>query len=99
MGFVLSKELDNGMIAEYYKISCLVIDNSNNFSTCTVELYKDHIARNTHKSPIAYYKYSFAIEDNPCTVELMNQEGCNPVKLMYSKLKTLSEYQNAVDDI
>ena len=95
MALQLTNELGSGVSGNYWRITKASTDPEVNNSYVTISLYKDQAARNGGKVPMLRNEYEFYGSDNPCTNTALETNSI--IKLLYDKLKTLSEWSSATD--
>lgn len=95
MALELSKELETGYNANYWKIDKLDINTKEETSFITVNLYKDNAARLADKKEVFSRTFEWCGNDYPFIVAAMDVD--NPLTIAYTKLKTLDEFAGAID--
>lgn len=93
MAISLNKELTSGLTASYWKIKEIRILSIQ--TIVHVALYKDSAARAALKEPVEIKEYAFIDGENPCTSIALEAESA--YVLCYNKLKSLSEFSEAID--
>ena len=94
MGLQLSKELDSGVVGDYYKIENIFMRD--NQTRCLVSFYKDQAARDAGKESLTKLDFNFEGGDELQVVD-MDLVNSNPYTLVYEKLKLLPEFSGALD--
>jgi hypothetical protein len=92
-----SVELSTGVTANYWKILGVIIEPTKNLSKALVALYVDQAARAAGKEPIYTQEFQWMGQDNPMSMSAMDEQGNNPVKIAYEKLKTLPVFEGSQD--
>jgi len=95
MALKMSKELDNGFTAEYWKITKIDFNVLNEVSFVELSLYKDAAARTSGKDRVLAKTYSWNGDDYPFSSDAMDND--NPITIAYTKIKTLDEFSTAID--
>ncbi len=96
MALQLSEEQATGVTGEYWKIESIALTGEQQ-STVRIRLYKDSAARVAGKEAMKELVYMWAGANNPLLIADMDLEDNNPFKLAYDKLKTLDEFDGALD--
>ncbi len=90
MALILSQKLSTGVTISYFRVSRVVIDRRSKSVTIAVEGYLDLENRTGGSSPVTEYVY-----DAPELYAALDK--MTPLTSSYDFLKTLSEFQGAVD--
>ena len=95
MALILSKDLEIGFTADYWRISRIVIDNI--FTTVELQLFKNKVSARNGKKHIDTIRIVLSESENPCTVSILNSG--NPWKAIYNALKVRPEFNTSTDDL
>lgn len=88
MALQKTKTYDNGFTSEYHKISSISIDFKRNIILAEVLSYKDKATRDADKSEVDRFGYRFKFPENKTEIDR---------ETVYTLLKTLPQFENAVD--
>jgi len=91
MALQKSFEQANGVVANYSKVTEVTLI-SNETARAQVAVYLNAAARTDNKHPVVYQLYFC-----PMTLDDLDEEGNNPIKLVYEYLKTLDVYSGSTD--
>lgn len=95
MALQLDKELESGVVGNYWKILAVSFDVLARNSFITLALYKDQAARQAGKQYLKLVTYTWNGDDYPFESAAMDAES--PLVLAYAKLKNLPDFQGALD--
>lgn len=95
----LQKDFESayGVSGNYWVITLLVSDPIAEHAQCKVSVFKDQAARIAGKTPLATRGYSWEGEEYPFAAVDLDPADTNPYKISYAKLKTLPEFDGAID--
>lgn len=98
MALVKRIEQETGIVLNegYYRIVGINLQVEGNRAEITVRLYKDQTARQADKMPIQDKVFTTTILEF-FSLDILGQSDNNPFKAAYHYLKTLPEYQSAID--
>ena len=91
----MSKELDNGFTAEYWKITKIEFNSINETSIVELSLFKDQVARDAGKERILFKSFSWNSNDFPFTVSALDAD--NPYVIAYAKIVIYNEFNSAIN--
>ncbi len=97
MALQLAIESPSGHVSDYHRIVEVDADHQQSFARVGVGLYKDQAARTAGKEPVKVTRYVWSGEEFPFDLVAMAAAGTNHVAVAYDKLKTLPEFEGAVD--
>jgi len=93
MALIQSKSTPTGDTYDYWRISHFQVDHVHKIVSVVVGLYKDS-GENT-SAEIRTYTW----EGDDCPLDVAAMDIDNPYKIIYTKLKTLDEWDGATDDL
>lgn len=97
MALQLTQEQASGISGNYWKIDSVRLGKNDSFCECIVTLYKDSDASAAAKLPLTSKVFLWSGADNPCPLATLDLVDQNPFQLCYNKLKTLDEFDGALD--
>ncbi len=95
MGLQLSKELSNGVVADYWRIVSVQMDFVAQRAQVMMALYLNEGARKAGKISLLNMPIMWIGADIPFSIDSMNK--ANPVEIAYNAVKATPEFLKAKD--
>lgn len=89
MAILKTKELENGVVCEYWKVIKVIHDQNLSMVSVVVDLYLSQVSRENGKLPVVSYSYNWSSSAFANTGE--------PIADGYINLKLLGEFDGSVD--
>lgn len=95
----LKKEvtMDDGQVAEYWKVAAVHLDAINKEVRCAASVFKDEQARQDGKSPATTKSFSVPFSSAPDAYNDLVAASGGIIHAMYEYLKTIPELSGATD--
>ena len=97
MALQIAREAPTGHVSDYHRVVEVITQQAVRTSRVVVWVYKDAAARLADMARVEELNYYWDGESYPFDLAVLDVEGMNQYRVAYEKLKSLPEYEGAVD--